>query len=63
MNSILIYMAGGFIDIAYTTNFIFGGLLSSFGEPAQRVLWWIGFVLVEWAFLYFLYRKKTFLRI
>ena len=63
MNSILIYMAGGFIDIAYTTNFFFEGLLSSFGEPAQRVLWWIGFVLVEWAFLYFLYRKKTFLRI
>ncbi|MCH7824244.1 MAG: DUF5009 domain-containing protein [Acidobacteria bacterium] len=62
MNSILIYMAGSFIDVAYTTNFFFEGLLSPFGA-GQRVLWWIGFVLVEWAFLYFLYRKKVFLRI
>ena len=63
MNSILIYMAVGFIDFAYTTDFFFEGLLSSLGGPAQQVLWWIGFVVVEWAFLYFLYRKKTFLRI
>jgi len=62
MNSILIYMAGAFIDFAYTTDFFFSGLLSPFGD-AQRVLWWIGFVLVEWAFLYFLYKKKVFLRI
>jgi len=63
MNSILIYMAGSFIDFAYTTNFFFEGLLSPIEGPAQRVLWWMGFVLVEWTFLYFLYRKKTFLRI
>jgi predicted acyltransferase len=63
MNSILIYMAGRFIDFAYTTDFFFKGLLSPLGEPVQRVLWWTGFVLVEWAFLYFLYRKKTFLRV
>jgi hypothetical protein len=29
----------------------------------QRVFWWIGLMLVQWAFLYFLYRKKTFLRV
>ncbi len=37
--------------------------LSPLGDVGGRVLWWIGFVLVEWAFLYFLYRKRTFLRI
>ncbi len=63
MNSILIYMAGAVIDFANTTDFFFEGLLSSLGGPAQQVLWWIGFVVVEWAFLYFLYRKKIFLRI
>jgi len=63
MNSILIYMAGSFIDFAYTTNFFLEGLLSPIEGPAQRVLWWMGFVLVEWTFLYFLYRKKAFLRI
>ncbi len=63
MNSILIYMAGGFIDFAYTTDALFKGLLSPLDGPAQRMLWWIGFILVEWAFLYYLYRKKIFLRI
>lgn len=62
MNSILIYMAGHFIDFSYTTDFFFEGFLSPFGA-AQRTLWWIGFILVEWAFLYFLYKKKVFLRI
>lgn len=53
------------IDVWGTTKwaFFFEGLLSPIEGPAQRVLWWIGFVLVERAFLYFLYRKKTFLRI
>ena len=63
MNSILVYMAGSFIDFAYTTDFFFEGLLRPLAEPAGRVLWWIGFVLVEWAFLYFLYRKRVFLRV
>ena len=63
MNSILVYMAGSFIDFAYTTDFFFEGLLRPLAEPAGRVLWWIGFMLVEWAFLYFLYRKRVFLRV
>jgi len=63
MNSILIYMAGRFIDFGYTTDFFFSGILSPLSEPVQRVFWWIGLVLVQWAFLYFLYRKKTFLRV
>ena len=63
MNSILIYMAGLLIDFAYTTDFFFNGLLSSFDGYGGRMIWWIGFVMVEWAFLYFLYRKRIFLRI
>ena len=47
---------------AYTTDFFFEGFLTPFGA-AQQVLWWVGFILVEWAFLYFLYKKKVFLRI
>ncbi len=63
MNSILIYMAGRAIDFAYTTDFFFEGLLSPLSGPGARLLWWIGFILIEWSFLYFLYRKKTFLRV
>ena len=63
MNSILIYMLGVFIDLSFTTDQLFGGLLSPLDQAAQRVLWWVGLVAVEWALLYFLYRKRTFLRI
>lgn len=63
MNSILIYMAGGFIDFAYTTDALFKGLLARLGVPGRGVLWWTGLVLIKWVFLYFLYRQKIFLRI
>lgn len=63
MNSILIYMAGDFIDFAYSTNALFGGLLRAVAEPLQPVFRWIGFILVEWSLLYFLFRRKIFFRI
>jgi predicted acyltransferase len=63
MNSILIYMAGLVIDFAYTTDFFLKGALLPLDGPGGRLIWWIGFVLIEWAFLYFLYRKRVFLRI
>ncbi|MFQ5738850.1 MAG: acyltransferase family protein [Acidobacteriota bacterium] len=63
MNSILIYMAGSLIDFGYTTDFFLKGLLQPLSAAAQAIFWWIGFILVEWLFLYFLYRKKLFLRV
>ena len=63
MNSITIYMAGLLIHFHYTTDAFFGGLLQYLAEPLRLVLWWIGLILIKWAFLYFLYRKKIFLRV
>ncbi len=63
MNSILIYMAGLIVDFGHSTDFFLQGLLRPFSEPARATLWWSGFVLVEWGFLYLLYRKRVFLRI
>lgn len=63
MNSITAYMAGALIDFGYTTNFFFGGLLQHVVEPARMVLWWICFIVIEWVCLYYLYRKKLFLRV
>jgi len=63
MNSITIYMAGWLIHFHYTTDAFFGGLLQYLTEPLRLVLWWIGLILIKWAFLYFLYRKKIFLRV
>ena len=63
MNSILIYLAGRFVDFAYTTDFFFAGLLSPLPDAVALPLWWVGFVFIEWGVLYFLYTKKTFLRV
>jgi len=63
MNSILIYMAGGFIDWSYTTSSLFKWLGQLIGEPYNAVVMVFCFLAVQWAFLYVLYKKKIFLRV
>jgi predicted acyltransferase len=63
MNSILIYLSGHFIDWEYSTNGFFKWLGQLTGEPYKGVVMATCYVLVEWAFLYFLYLKKVFLRV
>ncbi|AKD54404.1 acyltransferase family protein [Spirosoma radiotolerans] len=64
MNSILIYVADEFIDFAYASHFFFGGLINRLSSGwVAGVLGVLGYLAVKWAFLYFLYKKKTFLRV
>jgi len=63
MNSILIYMSGGFINWSYSTKGFFEWLFQLAGEPYGVVVFAICVVLVKWVFLYVLYRKKIFLRV
>ncbi|MFD0766959.1 acyltransferase family protein [Mucilaginibacter lutimaris] len=63
MNSILIYISSKFINWNYATNGFFGWLGELVGEPYNIVVMAICFVMVKWMFLYFLYRKKTFLKV
>jgi predicted acyltransferase len=63
MNSILIYISSKFINWDYTTTGFFGWLGDWVGNPYNIVVIAICFVLVKWLFLYFLYRKKTFLKV
>ena len=63
MNSILIYMSGHFINWEYSTNGFFKWLGQLIGDPFNAVAMAICYVLVKWAFLYFMYRKKVFLRV
>ena len=63
LNSITIYMANGLIQFRHIHEFFDKGLLQLLSEPARAILWWTGFILIEWAILYFLYRKKIFLRV
>jgi len=64
VNSILIYLAAeGMIDFKYTSGFIFGGLIHLAAASWQATLTAVGVVFVQLAFLYFLYKKKIFLKI
>lgn len=63
MNSILIYMSGRFINWEYTTNGFFEWLGQLVGDPFNVVVMAICFVMVKWVFLYFMYKKKVFLRV
>jgi len=63
MNSILIYFASHVIDFEHTANYLFGGILKAFSQPIQEIGAVVGILTVKWLFLYFLYRKKAFLRV
>jgi len=63
MNSILIYMSGRFIDWEYSTKGFFEWLGQLVGDPWNIVVMAICYVMVKWAFLYFMYKKKVFLRV
>jgi len=63
MNSILIYMSGHFIAWRFTNQAFFGWLGQLLGNPYGAVALAITYVLIKWLFLYYLYQKKTFLRV
>lgn len=63
MNSILIYMSGHFIDWSYINNSLFKWLGQLIGGPMNIVALAVTYVAIEWIFLYFLYKKKVFLKV
>ena len=63
MNSILIYISGRFINWEYANNGFFqwlGELSPAIWAPVVMA---VCYMAVKWAFMYFLYRKKVFLRV
>ncbi|MBX3241433.1 MAG: DUF5009 domain-containing protein [Chitinophagaceae bacterium] len=63
MNSILIYMSEDFIEWKYSTNAFFGWVGQIVGDPWNIVAMAICYVILKWLFLYFMYKKKVFLRV
>lgn len=63
VNSIFIYMAGGFIAFSYTAQAIFGGVARTLPAPAQAVVLSVGVFAVKWALLWLMRRKGIFLRV
>jgi predicted acyltransferase len=66
MNSILIYISGHVINWNYATDGLFhwvGQIVQIISDPWKDMAMVICYLAVKWAFLYFLYKKKTFLRV
>ena len=63
MNAITIYMAQKIIDFRSICTFFLGGLASKLGEHGGAILLAAGYIAVYWLFLYFLYKKKVFLKV
>lgn len=63
MNSIVIFMAPRMIDFKFTTDFFLSGLCSLMDPLWAKAVWKLGYLVVVWLFLYFLYKKKIFLKV
>jgi len=63
LNSITIYMAQRIIPFSGISDFFVGGLAGLCSEPWARLISLVGYVAVSWLFLWFLYKKKVFLKV
>ena len=63
MNSITIYMAQAIFGFHKARDFFFSGVASLFAEPWRPVVLQIGYIAVCWTFLYFLHRKRIYLKV
>ena len=63
MNSITIYLGQRFINFAFTSERLFSGTIALIPEAAQPFFDRAAYIAVCWIFLYFLYRKRVFLKV
>jgi len=63
MNSLTIYMARRIVPFGAIATFFVGGLAGLLPEVLGRAVVLGAVVAIEWIFLWFLYRKKVFLRV
>jgi predicted acyltransferase len=63
LNSLTVYLAYRFIDFAYTSRMLFSGIYQPLPERFHPALEAVGALILVWSFLYFLYRKKIFIKI
>jgi predicted acyltransferase len=63
LNSLAVYLLYHFINFNYSSHLIFFGLFAPTPEPWHEVFEAIGAVILVWMTLYFMYRKKIFLKV
>jgi len=63
MNSLVIYLAVRFVDFNASSRLLFEGVYKHTPEPWHEVYNALGGFVLVWLFLYFLYRKKIFVKV
>lgn len=63
MNSITIYMAYHFISFGIIAKALFGGLMGLVSAPVSSLIYSTAYFMLSWLFLFFLYKKKVFLKV
>lgn len=63
MNPITIYLLSRFIDFKHTAQYIVGVLASSIGDKGESVVMFTAILGIKWILLYYLYKKRIFLRV
>jgi len=63
MNSLTIYLAYHFIDFEHTSKILFSGLYAPIPEQFHDALKALGALVLIWSMIYFLYKKKIFIKI
>jgi predicted acyltransferase len=63
MNSLVMYLGYRFIDFNESSRLLFSGVYGHAGEAWHGVFNALGGLLIAWLLLYFLYRKKVFVKV
>jgi len=63
LNPITIYLTERIVNFRSATKFFFGGIESFLPDKWAQLVDAIGVVTIAWMFLYFLYKKKIFLKV
>lgn len=63
LNSLFIYLASGLVDFGYTSRYLLNGFLQMSGEDMQRFIVQLGVLLLEFALVYFMYRRRIFIKV
>lgn len=63
LNSLFIYLASGLVDFGYTSRYLLNGFLQMSGEDMQRFIVQLGVLLLEFGLVYFMYRKRIFVKV
>jgi predicted acyltransferase len=63
MNSILIYLSDAFIDWGFTSKAVFDWVGKIFGEHYYEMIIMAGVLALKWLLLWYLYKKKVFLKV